>query len=848
MFWRFNNTSSSQLGTLLAKEDVTLTEVMDAEDIINECKGQNKNLIDFLLKPEITEELVTLTTKEPSPELDERVRFKYPNIACELLTCDVPAIYERLAGDKVLLDKLYTFLECEPPLNPLMASYFSKLMGALIAKKSEQNWLSYQFTCLQVLDFLKAKETFISLLLKHLGTSAIMDLTLKLITQVEGVEMRQNILNWLDSQRIMQSLVSLLNPQVDSERHFYVAQLLCDFIKIARENLRNSTERADPDPLLNTLESPETVSLLLDNILGEDKSETAIVGGIQVLLALLDVFQTSIPKFNIPSIYYNPNINDEANDLEQKQKVIANTTQAIRVRLLDFHNLLLNPPNKMPIESTVGLLDPPLGNTRLQVVRLFAALLSSSNDELLLHDIIRIGTFPVLLDLFFQYPWNNFLHTQVENCLINALKTNWIEENEGESDALYKHLLGQCRLIQRILNAWRENDLQQSQEKGVRQGYMGHLISITNKFVELCSTTTIGQYLKDNMPEVSKKLKEFKETTLSETNKIQFSLLAGVHPNNSIEDNDDYGDIPFSQSSLLSQQMFSQYQIQHLASSYTDTGFNDDAFNDGEDTLQTIDHRTDTNFDLSEGDIRFSQYEVFKQVCAQNINSFDDSDDQIFEDKEHTFQTVIEKQCDPNETFSDSDDESPLVEENMDVDAWASPKLTEQKNVVPLMASDPWGLAGDSNAPQTDTNVGGWADFSSVSFEESFSNAFNNSSDDSGAGEKKAEEDDVKLTPAAAETVEKDLKVENIDDGNIVDVKDESTNITKESLAQEAEKTADGEKIKSAAGDQKDEEKEVMQTSASPTNEPSKQLEENSGNASETGSATEKDKSTTENV
>lgn len=84
------------------------------------------------------EELVTLTTKEPSIEIEERSRFKYPNIACELLTCDVPAINERLAADENLLDKLYSFLECDPPLNPLLASYFSKIMGALIAKKSEQ--------------------------------------------------------------------------------------------------------------------------------------------------------------------------------------------------------------------------------------------------------------------------------------------------------------------------------------------------------------------------------------------------------------------------------------------------------------------------------------------------------------------------------------------------------------------------------------------------------------------------------------------------------------------------------------------------------------------------------------
>lgn len=53
----------------------------------------------------------------------------------------------------------------------------------------------------------------------------------------------------------MQSLVSLLNPKVDTERHYNVAQLLCDFVKIARDMQRNSSERVDPDPLLNTLES-----------------------------------------------------------------------------------------------------------------------------------------------------------------------------------------------------------------------------------------------------------------------------------------------------------------------------------------------------------------------------------------------------------------------------------------------------------------------------------------------------------------------------------------------------------------------------------------------------------------
>lgn len=54
---------------------------------------------------------------------------------------------------------------------------------------------------------------------------------------------------------------------------------------------------------------------------------------------------------------------------------------------------------------------------------------------------------------------------------------------------------------------------------------MGHVISMVNKIVELCSSTSLGQYLKDNLPDVSKYLEEFKESTLEETNKIQAMLL-----------------------------------------------------------------------------------------------------------------------------------------------------------------------------------------------------------------------------------------------------------------------------------------------------------------------------------
>lgn len=49
------------------------------------------------------EELVTLATKEPSADIEERWRYKYPNVACELLTCDVPTLNEKLAGTRNII-------------------------------------------------------------------------------------------------------------------------------------------------------------------------------------------------------------------------------------------------------------------------------------------------------------------------------------------------------------------------------------------------------------------------------------------------------------------------------------------------------------------------------------------------------------------------------------------------------------------------------------------------------------------------------------------------------------------------------------------------------------------------
>jgi len=53
-------------------------------------------------------------------------------------------------------------------------------------------------------------------------------------------------------------------------------------------------------------------------------------------------------------------------ELAQQQVILDATIASILPRLVDFTALLTDPPNKVPIKTTAGVLDPPLGQARLR--------------------------------------------------------------------------------------------------------------------------------------------------------------------------------------------------------------------------------------------------------------------------------------------------------------------------------------------------------------------------------------------------------------------------------------------------------------------------------------------------
>ncbi|XP_051916809.1 serine/threonine-protein phosphatase 6 regulatory subunit 3 isoform X4 [Hippocampus zosterae] len=650
MFWKFDLHATSHIDTLLERDDVRLTDVMDEEDVLQECKAQNHKLVDFLLRPDCMEELVTFITQEPSADVEENIKYKYPNISCELLTSDVGQINDRLVEDEKLLVKLYGFLQNQPPLNPLLASFFSKVLSILIGRKPEQ-----------IVEFLRKREDFVDLMIKHIGTSAIMDLLLRMLTCIEPQLLRQDVLNWLNQENIIQRLVDMVQPSLDEDRHSNASQSLCEIIRLSRDQMFQVQGCPQPDPLLATLEKQTTVEKLLSHIFDKEKNESAIVSVIQILLTLFETRRPAFeghmecsPRMSNPSFSVNHSI-----------------LEAVRPRLKDFHQLLLDPPKNEMMRTTWGVLDPPVGNARLHVVRLVVSLLQT-NTPCISKELIHLNTLGVILDMFFKYIWNNFLHIQVEICtaviLVMPPFTTEVqldtEQGNARESILVRHLFQKCHFIQRIVDAWNTNEKEQL-EGGRRRGYMGHLTRIANSILHNCDKGPNGLQIQQLIAALKVEDREKWEAFIS-------GQLADTNKRNTVD-------------------LVTTHQIQ--SSTDDEVDFKDSSFHH-DSSLQQV------------------KVAMFEARCREKIQQFEDAgsdDEDIWDEKDVAF--VPEAQRRPRSAGStDSEDSTDSEEEDSKKDAFEASNPSSE-DIMEVETDTAW---SSYSAPNSNSETG-WSDFSNFS-------------------------------------------------------------------------------------------------------------------------------------
>uniref|UniRef100_A0A672Q3Q1 Protein phosphatase 6 regulatory subunit 2 n=1 Tax=Sinocyclocheilus grahami TaxID=75366 RepID=A0A672Q3Q1_SINGR len=456
---------------------------------------------------------------------------------------------------------------------------------------------------------------------------------------------------WLNEERLIQRLVELIHPHSDSETQSNASQTLCDIIRLSRDQASLLQETSETDPLLTTLELQQNVEALLKNMFEGEKSEVCIVNGTQVLLTLLETRRPGVEQVIDPC----------SQGLEKSYTVNNSILMGIQPHLKHFHHLLLNPPKKCVMLTTMGVLEEPFGNARLHASRLMAALLYTRAPRIHL-ELCQLNMINLLLDLFFKFSWNNFLHIQVEHCVSAILnqttpigKTHDIIHNNASCEICVRQcdmcvqLLKDCRLVQRILDAWEENDKTQ-EAGGMRKGYMGHMTRIANTVVQNAEReqeqTQIARLIKGKLPEDYKeRWEQFVNETLTETNKKNTADLVRF-PTKTIVGSIFTSKITICKSPLISilllTQVFSDYQIQQMTANFVDQfGLNDDEFGDHDGSISaTFDRITEIKFNLvDEG----ASSAIFETRTKERIRPFDDAEEEedIWEDKEINYATQV---------------------------------------------------------------------------------------------------------------------------------------------------------------------------------------------------------------
>jgi len=699
MYWK--NNPASNWDSIFDRENLCLSDLMREQNLLEELKGQNKKLIDFLTKPDIALELVRLVTQEPQENENPENRFVLPNLACEILTSDIQPMYNVLSHEEEIWKCFFSFLEDnEPPLNSLMASYFSRTLCSLILKTGSQDWYTYQFNCLKALEKVADKGNFIDLLLKHLDTSAIMDLIIKISTLLEGPPLRSNIFTLFEKEQLIFKLVDTLDSKNLPVRQLNAAEIICA-IEVASE-----LHPLEQNPLVISIESPETVNTVLVKMFGQtEKTESTLLGGISILQTLL-----MATKFK----------GEDSNEVYNKKQSLA---EILYITILPFlehiHNVLLVPPKIESLESMGNVIEKPFGNVRLQTVRLISSLLSMHNQQIN-ERFAQLNTIKVLLDCFFCYELNNFLHTQVVQCFHEVMCCN---HSIAENSTFIAHVIKDCQLIESILD--NEKCIQPGKK---RKGYIGHLVTIAKSLHNteaFYSDHFRGIIVNTLDSDIVSRWDSFTSTTLEDNEERISTCLGGIHPREE-KALDDRKEMEEDEAIYGRPEIEFNINDNIIGVSRVEINFDEDDDDDDDDDKDSMEMQAemfnrmcsvrssemsidepaskDANDDQSEALSLFNN-----QLWKDSGSSKRDYGVNIFNDTYDKSENVVSKDC--NLYWSPETSDWETFRSQLTAKASSEMKIDNNSiNISSAFSSSPWGENVTEPTPKLET---GWANFDS---------------------------------------------------------------------------------------------------------------------------------------
>ncbi|KAH7621987.1 hypothetical protein Ndes2526B_g02812 [Nannochloris sp. 'desiccata'] len=425
MFWRVSGlNTASPVDSILDKEEYTLEELLDEDELIQECKSLNSRLTTFLKQKESVEKLVTYLVEDAPSDADAKRQFKYPFAACEIFCCEVEGVYNTLLENDELLDRLFGLLDQQRPLNTMLAGYFARVVGSLLLRRSAD-----------LMIYLQRRQALLPKLVHHVDTTSVAEVLARLV----GADDPQGYpstaaLQWLAGTDLLGLLVQALGPSAPAEGQANAAEVVA------------AVARSVTSPLTRSMVSGEFMERLVDAALAPHDGRAA-THALNVCIALLEPLPPSDPNMqqmgNVSGSGGNGNSTGTSSaDIHQQLRAEAIRCVAAAadrlVALLDDTAV-----GSGELRTSYGLVRTPVGQLRLKAVDLIAALLRTA-DSGAEAAIMKTAAIQKTMDLFLAHPFNNALHGGVA-----ALLTSF----EPGTNDLREFLLKEAKLVDWLVNA-----------------------------------------------------------------------------------------------------------------------------------------------------------------------------------------------------------------------------------------------------------------------------------------------------------------------------------------------------------------------------------------------------------
>ncbi|GMF14250.1 unnamed protein product [Phytophthora lilii] len=535
---------SSPLNDLLEKDDFTLEQVLQEDELVQEVKTRNTKLLDFLSQEAVLQKLVEYVVQTPEDPSDDLRTLKYPYMACEVICCDISSITETLvsASDGKVVETLFQFLYQLQPLDPRLAGYFEKIVTMLMVRKP------LEMTAL----LNKNSEQLLAGFARHAASFSVAELLKRLLQPYQadymddcmdfpGMSMgfppsnswyggdddllggsgsptagKEKTLSWQSEPTVVDLLLdTLADPKADSDAHKHASEVLVDIIHCG-------TRAQQSDPASPASSNAPVSFALLEHLETKEVADKLVALAVPVGDVAAPCVSSMTGAISVLSALLSRATNAQYCATDEMPPAVACAVE----RLPQICAILkVDGDDAGTIRNQRHQEVPRLGLRRLKMVGLVVLLMQSKYQKVDIA-LLEQHAIEICLDLFFKFESVNMLHADVESMVIGIL--------ESGSHELLVGLVKEARLLPRIIEAHEKNDEATAVAKGFSLGYVGHLHRICNMLMTMLedvrgSTNEEGSLNEMRHADTVLELFEEDEVTWKKWEELSSKVLAPIY-------------------------------------------------------------------------------------------------------------------------------------------------------------------------------------------------------------------------------------------------------------------------------------------------------------------------------